>query len=384
MNNYNAPGKYFDIDTGTVTVADLTALKSGAPASDDTLYISEGATVNVDANMSILKVYLGDNAAGTASTKTGHLIITASAASVTLTIYDTTANGGWRGEGSTSTTTLTGVSNSIRAIMAANTAAKVFNYDIPTCLISSSWGQFTNLYAINQNNANNSFTNTVFGGIAYGLNFAAGYVLPASLDGSSFVGCTIALRDNTTTTPLGWQKFLSSNEILITGNASGVSAISFNHGTSSGISRYVYFREDAASIQSAPAWNTTTGIQNLSANQSGMLLASWNPATHATGDSVKYRVYIRAGSAPDTFGIASTYFLFETVQTDILICSTPNGNELVNGTTYYIIVRACTDLSDEDTNTTSLSAIATTAADTIISQIKSIVGAHFGIYLANM
>jgi hypothetical protein len=60
---YLAPN--FDIDTST-NVAGLTALKGGAPALTDLIYIYNAALVTIEANMSILLISQGETSAGAA------------------------------------------------------------------------------------------------------------------------------------------------------------------------------------------------------------------------------------------------------------------------------------------------------------------------------
>ncbi len=358
-NSYNAVSKYFDIDTGTVTVADLTTLKGSAPASDDSIYISEGATVTIDSSISILKTYQGDNYAGTASTKTGHLIVGAGA---TLTIFDTTANGGLRGEGTTSTMTCNGTSGSHAAII-GNTASKVSNNDIPSCLITATYTDFTKIYAFYAGAAH-SWTNCTFTRCDYPIFFGTGYnTMPAAIAGCGFIGCLYAINDNTSisNTAMDWGTFLTTNGMYFTGNAFGMSKVLLNFAS---LTRYNYFRTNANSMIAAPTWTTTTGIQTLTANDNLTLSATWGAATDGAGDTVAYRIYIRAGSAPDTFGKTSAYYLEETTALTFKIACTPNGAALVEGTTYHVIVRAVDGLMNEDSNTTSLSCALTKSVPT--------------------
>ncbi len=114
-----------------------------------------------------------------------------------------------------------------------------------------------------------------------------------------------------------------------------------------------------------PVWDSTTGIQSLTDNTDLSLSAEWNSATDAGGGTEVYRIYIRAGAAPDSFGLSSPYFLCETPLLKHRIASTPNGVALVAGTTYHVIVRAADDAGNEETNSTSLSETATLPSGTI-------------------
>lgn len=375
-NSYNAGGKYFDINSADADVDGLNALKGADPASNDTVYISEGYRVTINRNCSLEKVYLGDNKAGDAATKTGHLTISASASNTTLTLFDTASHGGLTGEGTTSTITMTGVSDAIRAILTCNTVDKVTNYNIRTCKITSSWGKFSGLYAIYSGAANNC-QNTIWDDCYNALIFEAAYgIKPESLDGCVFQGCVGSIYDVTTTLPIDWGMFFATNEVKFIGNTDGSSQNQFRYGSTAASSkpRFMYHRENAVSITTAPAWNTTTGIQSLTANKNATLTALWNTAAHGTGDTVGYRIYIRNGAAPDSFGISSAYFLAETTDASFVIACDAGGNSLAAGDTYYVVVRAATALSDEDSNTAVKNAEVVSSESEIIRRIDRVTG----------
>lgn len=372
-NSYNAPNKYFDIVSANVDVDGLAVLKGSDPASDDTIYVAEGYTVTINRACSILEIYQGDNYAGNAVVKTGHLVISAS---VTLTIYHATAGRGMYGEGSTSTITLNQNSE-----IKGNTNFKVGNFNAPTIKITSAGGKFTNLHAIyagtNHNIQNSIFTNCETGIKFYGTSVT----MPESLNGTEFTGCGISINDSVSgASNTDWLAFFSTNEIKLTGASTGSSYLVIRFGTTSGISRYMNCRFNAASIKAAPTWNTTTGIQTLAVNDNRTLTASWNAASHATGDTAGYRIYIRAGAAPDSFGVSSPYFLCETADTSFVIAAGADGIALADGAAYYVVVRAATALSNEDANTTSLSA---TTAKSAIDRIDKTTQVLLAIALAD-
>ena len=66
----------FNIDTD-VDETGLELLKGGALASTDKIWVAENATVTLDkaANTDLFFTYPGDNSSGTASIKTGHIVI---------------------------------------------------------------------------------------------------------------------------------------------------------------------------------------------------------------------------------------------------------------------------------------------------------------------
>ncbi len=364
-NTYNAVGKYFDIDSADVNVDGLAALKGSDPAADDLIYTSEDFRTTVDRDMACKSFYTGDNYAGTAAVKTGHVRVTTggAAASVTLTLHTATIHKGFEGEGTTSTIELIGTSDTHRAIVTCNTVDKVTNYYMNGCVITSNWGEFRGIYAI-YGGAANSFPNTLFDNCYYDIYFDNTIrTKPTSLAGAKSKGSVIGIYDGTTTLPIDWGNFFTTNEIKFSGTANGSSGAFYKFGASdvTGISRYQYLRFDADSITTAPEWDTTEGIQTLTAEDNCTLTASWNGATHGTGDAVRYRIYVRAGAAPDSFGVSSEYYLGETADTTFVLGADAAGAALVSGTTYHAIVRAATALSDEDENEESLSAEAALA-----------------------
>ena len=85
---------------------------------------------------------------------------------------------------------------------------------------------------------------------------------------------------------------------------------------------------------------------------------SWGSATDAGGGTVRYNVYFRIGSAPDSFGLTSPYFLRAVDGTSERIWQDINGVALSSNAAVYVVVRS-SDGTNEDTNTTALSATPT-------------------------
>lgn len=370
-NSYNAVGKYFDIDTST-NVAGLTSTKGGAPASDDWIYIAEGATVTVESNLSLRSFYLGDNQAGTASTKTGHIVLNDG---IVITFGTTTLTEGFSGEGTTSTFTANGTVGAGTKVT-CTTPDKVTNTGIKGCVFTATYTEFEHVYGfLTSSAAKLNLTNCVFNDCYYMIYVSNSDVPPTSLDGCTFQGCSYAIYDAASTTCVDWLDFFTTNHIKLIGNADGTSILAVR---SSGITRYLYLNLSASSFSTVPTWDSTTGIQALTDNADGTLTATWNSATSETGGDARFRVYIRAGSAPDSFGTASSYYLCETIAEEIRIGSDASFAALVDGTDYYVIVRAVDDLGNEETNTTDLNVVATVPAggctsESLIKQIKGMV-----------
>ena len=113
-------------------------------------------------------------------------------------------------------------------------------------------------------------------------------------------------------------------------------------------------RFNDADYSPAPTWVADTGIATLVDEGNSVLGAVVNVATHGTGDVVRYRGYMRAGAAPDVFGVGTDYYLGEFSGPRVVIDRTAAGGVLVSGTTYYVIFRAVTELSAEDSNVVCL------------------------------
>ncbi len=363
-NSYDAVGQYFDLDTDT-DIDGLNTLKGSDPGQGDTVYVSEGARLTVNRDADMLTAYLGDNYGGTASVKTGHLEISAGA---TLTFYTTTLHGGLGGEGSTSTVTLSGTGDANRAGLVCATNDKCTNYNILNCRIQSDWGLLQGVYTI-YFGAAHCFRNTLFDNVNRGCSFVNGYSKPESLDGCEFRGCVFSIYDTTTTAPMGWGDFFAENEIKLTGNANGASQISMSFCWSG---NYLYQKQASGSIRTAPAWDTTSGVQSLTPNGNATLTASWNTASHASGADVSYRIYIRNGAAPDEFGVSSSYYLAETPAESFIIAGGPGGQQLTAGDEYYVTVRAATALGGEDANTVSLREEVSGGSDERIERIDGV------------
>jgi hypothetical protein len=104
----------------------------------------------------------------------------------------------------------------------------------------------------------------------------------------------------------------------------------------------------------APTWTGDAGIAALVDNGCQGLDLTINAATHDTGDVVRYAIYVRAGSAPDSFGKTGIYYWGESSGRSVSIDTDAAGDPLAAGTTYYVIVKASTDFSSETTNVNSL------------------------------
>ena len=74
----------FDIDTD-IDVAGLTALKGGAPALTDNIWIVNGATVDLNANVSLLQIFLGETSGGAAGAGQRYGHVQCLTAGVTIT-----------------------------------------------------------------------------------------------------------------------------------------------------------------------------------------------------------------------------------------------------------------------------------------------------------
>jgi hypothetical protein len=101
---------------------------------------------------------------------------------------------------------------------------------------------------------------------------------------------------------------------------------------------------------------TFAGINFLDVETRGQIRAAWAVATDATAP-LRYEVYIKASTATGLFNVANIISSTTNLQFDIF--NMPDGSFLVNGTTYFVGVRALDAVSNRDSNTVSLSVIST-------------------------
>ena len=113
---------------------------------------------------------------------------------------------------------------------------------------------------------------------------------------------------------------------------------------------------------------TFAGIVTLAVQSRGQIRATWATATDST-PPIRYEVYIQASTATGLFNIANIIASTPNLQYDIF--TLPDGSFLVNGTTYFVGVRAVDAVGNRDTNTVSLSVISTgvtVAADVYLAE----------------
>jgi len=101
---------------------------------------------------------------------------------------------------------------------------------------------------------------------------------------------------------------------------------------------------------------TFAGINFLDVESRGQIRAGWSAATDATAP-IRYEVYIKPTNVIGLFNVANIIASTPNLQFDIF--NLPDGSFLVNGTTYYVGVRALDGLSNRDSNLVSMSVIST-------------------------
>lgn len=101
---------------------------------------------------------------------------------------------------------------------------------------------------------------------------------------------------------------------------------------------------------------TFAGINGLAVQSRGQIRASWTAATDVTAP-LRYEVYIQASTATGLFNVNNIIAVTPQLQYDTFVM--PDGSFLVNGTTYYVGVRAIDGVSNRDNNTVTLSVIST-------------------------
>lgn len=98
------------------------------------------------------------------------------------------------------------------------------------------------------------------------------------------------------------------------------------------------------------------GITGLDVESRGQIRASWSAATDSTAP-IRYEVYIKASTATGLFSTTNIIAVTPNLQYDIF--TLPDGSFLVNGTTYYVGIRAIDGVNNRDSNTVSQSVIST-------------------------
>lgn len=101
---------------------------------------------------------------------------------------------------------------------------------------------------------------------------------------------------------------------------------------------------------------TFGGINFLDVESRGQIRAGWSAATDAT-PPIRYEVYIKASTATGLFNTTNIIAVTPNLQYDIF--TLPDGSFLINGTTYYVGVRAIDGVNNRDSNTVSMSVIST-------------------------
>jgi len=119
---------------------------------------------------------------------------------------------------------------------------------------------------------------------------------------------------------------------------------------------------DACIVDLTPP--TFAGVNFLDVESRGQIRAGWSVATDPT-PPIRYEVYIQASTATGLFNTTNIIAVTPNLQYDIF--TMPDGSFLVNGTTYFVGVRAIDGVNNRDSNLVSQSVISTgvlTAIDT--------------------
>lgn len=101
---------------------------------------------------------------------------------------------------------------------------------------------------------------------------------------------------------------------------------------------------------------TFAGIATLTVQSRGQMRTTWLAATDIS-NPIRYEVYIQASTATGLFNTLNIVGMTDKLQFDTW--TLPDGSFLVNGTTYYMGVRAVDAVGNRDSNTISLNAIST-------------------------
>lgn len=101
---------------------------------------------------------------------------------------------------------------------------------------------------------------------------------------------------------------------------------------------------------------TFSGVVTTTVQSRGQIRATWAAATDPT-PPIRYEIYVQASTATGLFNTTNIIGITDKLQLDFW--QTPDGAFLVNGTTYYVGVRAFDGVGNRDANTVSQSVIST-------------------------
>lgn len=101
---------------------------------------------------------------------------------------------------------------------------------------------------------------------------------------------------------------------------------------------------------------TFSGINFLDVESRGQIRAGWSAASDATAP-IRYEVYIQANTAVGLFSTSNIIAVTPNLQYDIF--TMPDGSFLVNGTTYFVGIRAIDGVNNRDSNVVSMDVIST-------------------------
>lgn len=118
---------------------------------------------------------------------------------------------------------------------------------------------------------------------------------------------------------------------------------------------FTHVTSHACIVDSTPP--TFSGINYLDVESRGQIRAGWPAATEYVSLPVRHEVYIQANTNVGLFNPVNIVAVTPNLTYDIF--TLPNGAFLVNGTTYYVGVRAIDGVSNRDSNTANLSVIST-------------------------
>lgn len=118
---------------------------------------------------------------------------------------------------------------------------------------------------------------------------------------------------------------------------------------------FTHVTSHACIIDNVPP--TFTGVDYLDVESRGQIRAGWPAAMEALSFPVRYEVYIQASTNVGLFNLVNIVAVTPNLTYDIF--TLPNGAFLVNGTTYYVGVRAIDGVSNRDNNIVNMSVIST-------------------------
>ncbi len=238
-NTYDGSTK-FNINVST-NVAGLTALKGGAPALTDYIWISEAATLTIESGLNAASIYIGENSGATAVVDLGYVV---AVPGITLTIGTNILHEGMSGKyASTGSAWYFECTAALPCTITDANVDKWSSYGGNSGnrnKIIATYTTFEHFYGLYLASTQTSITDSAFLDCNIGLAFITSVAaIPESLNNNTFTGCGYAIYHDGSGA-LQWTDYFVRNKITLIGTADGINKFLIAPGSYTGLTRYPY------------------------------------------------------------------------------------------------------------------------------------------------